>query len=250
MPALPDVIDALFQTQLATVAQQPFSGLLLVGVAFAGGVVSSLLPCTLGMLPLLVGSVSNITTAAGAGDSRRTALLASMAFVLGTATVTTALGLLAGWTGLTFGTVLGPSLQPLMGLLGLLCVFAGLMLLGVFYVPLPSLVQRLPATAQGRFWSAYTLGLAFALTASPCGTPFLTGILALMTFEKQWTLGAASLFAYAVGQGMLLVLAGMMTGVLAHLARLRQVGGVLQRLSGGLFVLMGLLLMMQALRIF
>jgi cytochrome c-type biogenesis protein len=119
----------------------------------------------------------------------------------------------------------------------------GLQLLGVFHVPLPQLVQKLPDTQAGRYLTPLILGMAFGLASSPCGTPFLSVILGLMSQEHNWVLGGSSLFCYALGQGMLLLLVGLGVGVLKHMATLRKIGFVMNQISGWAFILTGLYLL-------
>ena len=68
-----------------------------------------------------------------------------------------------------------------------------------------------------------------------------------MSTEKNFVLGGVSLFAYGVGQSMLLLIVGLFTGLIKHIARLRQVGSVMNTLSGIIFILGGLLLIAQGL---
>jgi cytochrome c-type biogenesis protein len=199
-------------------------------LAFAGGVVSTFLPCTLAMMPLLVGYIGGYSRRAG-----QDALL----FVLGLATVMTVLGILASLAGMAVASFLGDGLFLAVGLLA---IVMGLQLLGVIHVPLPSLVKRLPE--RGGHWvTPYLLGLAFGASASPCGTPFLAAILGFIGQKQNVLLGGVSLFAYAVGQSVLLIAAGLFTGLLKQRASLYKVGQVINVGSGWLFVLTGLLML-------
>jgi cytochrome c-type biogenesis protein len=215
----------------------PSQWLAVLGLSFAGGVVSSLLPCTIGMLPIMVGLIGGSQSA-----TKRTVLLRCTFFILGLSTVMTALGVLASSLGLAFGSVIGDGWYVV---IAILAIIIGLGMLGVLHLPLPPLLQRLPQTPAGNVVGPFVLGLAFGSAASPCGTPFLTGILGLISQQKQLALGALSLFVYGVGQGLLLLLAGLFTGLLKHLAVMRHVGQVLTKASGVLFMVSGVLILLQ-----
>lgn len=210
---------------------------IVLGLAFAGGVVSSLLPCTVGMLPVLIGYVGGY-----AENSRWEVFRQVMLFVLGVATVMTALGVVVSLAGLTFGSV-GRGWYFVVGGLAL---FMGLQLLGLVRIPLPQLITKLPESKPGQVLAPFLLGLAFGAASSPCGTPFLTVILGFISYGKNPVLGAASLFSYALGQSMLLVVIGLFTGFLKHMAVLRHVGRVMNTLSAVVFILGGLLLIAKA----
>lgn len=210
-------------------------GLVMMAAAFAGGVISSVLPCSLAMLPVLVGYIGGYQKRV----SRAEVVLQASLFILGLACVLTTLGILSSVLGRAFGSLIGGGWYYV---IGALAVVMGLQLLNVFHLPLPQLVKKLPDSQAGKVFTPLLLGLAFGLASSPCGTPFLSVILGLMSREHNWLLGGASLFAYALGQGALLFLAGLTTGLLKHMAVLRKIGYVANTMSGAAFLLVGLYL--------
>jgi cytochrome c-type biogenesis protein len=207
-------------------------------LAFLGGVMSSLLPCTVGMLPILIGYVGGYT------ESSKLAILRQiLLFMLGFALVLTALGILASILGTAMAMLVGPLWYYL---LGGLAILMGLVLLDLIHLPLPQLITRLPQTGTGKWLAPIILGAAFGAASSPCGTPFLTAILGFISREHNWLLGGFSLFCYAVGQSMLLLIAGLFTGFLKQMAVFRRVGMIVTQLSAVVFILAGFLLIAQA----
>lgn len=207
-------------------------------LAFAGGVISSLLPCTVGMLPILIGYVGGYSE-----GSRLSVLRQIIFFMLGFALVLTALGIVA--------SILGTAMAALVGhgwyyFLGAIAILMGLHLIGLINIPLPPGLTRMPKTEPGRILAPLVMGAAFGAASSPCGTPFLTAILGFISRESNWLLGGSALFAYALGQSMLLLIVGLCTGFLKHMAILRHVGAVINKLSAAVFILAGLLLIAQA----
>ena len=184
--------------------------------------------CTVSMLPVLVGYVG------GYGDTSKWAVLQQiLCFILGFAMVLTVLGVLASFLGMATGAMVG---QYWYYILGLLAIVMGLHLLDVIQLPLPQLVTRLPESRPGEILAPLLMGAAFGAATSPCGTPFLTGILGFISRENNWVLGGLSLFAYALGQSMLLLIVGLCTGALKKMAVFRRVGTVVNKLSACVFI--------------
>jgi cytochrome c-type biogenesis protein len=205
-----------------------------IGLSFAGGVVSSFLPCTIAMLPVLVGYMGGYS-----GASKGQILLQVCMFILGVSTVMTVLGVAAALLGLTFGNFVGSGWYYAVGAVA---VLMGLQLLGIIHLPLPQLITRMPETKPGQLFSPFILGLAFGAASSPCGTPYLTAILGLISNQQNVALGGLSLFCYALGQGALLLAVGLFAGLLKHMAMLNRVGTVMNQMSAIVFILAGLIL--------
>lgn len=211
-------------------------------LAFLGGVASSLLPCTVGMLPVLVGYVG------GYGETSKWSVLQQiLLFMLGFALVLTALGILASLFGMAMGALVGNAWYYV---LGGIAIIMGLHLLEIIQLPLPQFVTRLPESKPGQIIAPLLMGAAFGAASSPCGTPFLTGILGFISKEANWVLGGFSLFAYAFGQSMLLLVVGLFTGLIKKMAVFRQVGSVVNKLSASVFILAGMLMIAQAAGVF
>lgn len=228
-------MQSLESTFLSTLNAHSYMVLFL---AFAGGVVSSLLPCTVGMLPVLVGYVGGYTE-----QSRLSVLRQIVLFMLGFALVLTILGILASLLGTVMAALVG---QGWYYFLGAVAIVMGLQLLDLIQLPLPQFVTRMPETGTGKILAPLALGAAFGAASSPCGTPFLTAILGFISREQNWVLGGASLFSYAFGQSMLLLIVGLFTGLIKQMAVFRHVGFVITKLSAAVFILAGLLLIAQA----
>lgn len=205
--------------------QVSWVSLSVVGLA---GLLTSLSPCLLSMMPIMVGYMGGYE-----GGSRGSGLRRSLSFALGLATTLALLGLVAG----LFGYVYGQVAWGLPIVVSLVAIVMGLNLLGI--VPL-----ALPAGAGPTFdklnlppWlRAYALGLTFGIVASPCSTPVLATLLAWISTTKDPVLGSALLLAYAVGYVTPLVLAGTFTASLKRLLALRQWSSWVTPASGALLL--------------
>lgn len=213
--------------------------------AFAAGVISFLSPCVLPLVPGYVSYVAghSISSDSGRGVplARLHALTLSLYFVLGFSTIFVLLGASA--------TVLGQLLLSyryefnLIG--GAIVTGFGLFMLGVLH---PSWLMRdhrfdvsLPG---GRPIAAYVLGTAFAFGWTPCIGPILGAILTVSAASATVANGVALLGIYSLGLGVPFLLAAAFTdGLLARLKSIGRAGRVLQRLAGGVMIVMGAAMM-------
>jgi cytochrome c-type biogenesis protein len=199
-----------------------------LGVIWLAGLLTSLTPCTLSMLPIMVGYMGGYET-----KGRWQAIAQASWFALGLATTLAALGLLAGLVGRVYGQV-GVGLPIIVSVLAILM---GLNLLEALPLPLPNfgnvdvLNQGFPLALK-----SYLLGLTFGLVASPCSTPVLATLLAWISTTGDPLLGAALLLAYTVGYVTPLVIAGTFTATLKRLLALRRWSGWITPASGILLV--------------
>jgi len=230
------MIEAL-QTQLYQLAQfadglvaQQLQHLnwLSVGAIFAAGLLTSLTPCMLSMLPITIGYIGG-----SASQSRWQAAIQSTWFALGLATTLAGLGILAGLLGQVYGQ-LGAGLPIVVSILAILM---GLNLLEALPLPLPAtggmewISEELPQGVR-----SYLIGLTFGLVASPCSTPVLATLLAWVATTKDGLLGGALLLSYTAGYVAPLIVAGTFTATIKKILALRQWSGWISPASGVLLI--------------
>jgi cytochrome c-type biogenesis protein len=230
------MMEAL-QTQLYEVAQ--FANTLVqtqlthlswvsIGVIFAAGLLTSLTPCMLSMLPITIGYIGGYET-----QNRWQAATQSSWFALGLATTLAGLGIAATLLGQVYGQV-GIGLPIIVSLIAILM---GLNLLEALPIPLPAfdtmgwIPQNLPTGIR-----SYFLGLTFGLVASPCSTPVLATLLAWVSTTGDLILGGVLLLSYAAGYVAPLILAGTFTATIKKLLALRQWSSWITPASGALLV--------------
>jgi thiol:disulfide interchange protein DsbD len=176
--------------------------LLAFGVAFAGGVATSLTPCVYPLIPITV----SIFGARKAG-SRREAMALSGLYVLGIAAMYSALGVGAALTGRAFGSVMQ---NPwVIGLVALVLAAMAASMFGAFELRLPSSWQaRLSGVGGAGRTGAFGMGLVSGVIAAPCTGPVLAAALAFVAAKGSVTFGFGIMFVYALGMGLLFFLIG------------------------------------------
>lgn len=198
------------------------------GIVLAAGLLTSLTPCMLSMLPIAVGYISGYES-----ESRTSAFLQSLWFALGLATTLAGLGVVAALFGRVYGQI-GIGLPIVVSAIAILM---GLNLLEVIPLQLPNL--------GGTDWIAkswphsvrsYLLGLTFGLVASPCSTPVLATLLAWISSTGDPVLGSGLLLAYAIGYVLPLVVAGTFAAAIEQFLALRQWSGWITPMSGALLI--------------
>jgi cytochrome c-type biogenesis protein len=214
--------DRLVSAQLAHLS--PVS----VGIIFLAGLLTSLTPCMLSMLPITIGYIGGYET-----QSRLQAATQSTWFSLGLATTLAALGLVAAGLGQIYGQV-GFGLPIIVSIVAILM---GLNLLEALPFQLPSIggmewiSKDLPAGVR-----AYLIGLTFGLVASPCSTPVLASLLAWISTTQDPLLGGVLLLFYAAGYVAPLIVAGTFTASIKKLLELRRWSGWITPISGAMLV--------------
>ncbi|HJU87899.1 MAG TPA: cytochrome c biogenesis protein CcdA [Gemmatimonadaceae bacterium] len=205
-----------FQNDLAaTLSGRPLAS---IGIAFVGGVLTSLTPCVYPMIPITAAIVGGQTV--GTSERRTSRVLAlTFSYVVGLALVYATLGLIAGLTGTLFGSI---STNPwLYFLMANLLIVAALMMLDVVPVPIPSsLLQRAATAGNGeRALGAFVMGAASGLVAAPCGAPVMVAVLSWVSTTRSGTLGFLYLFVFSLGMTAMLVAIGLGAGVLSALPK-------------------------------
>jgi thiol:disulfide interchange protein DsbD len=175
--------------------------LLAVGLAFVGGVLTSLTPCVYPLIPITV----SIFGARKAG--RGEAMILSGLYVLGIGAMYTALGVGAALTGQAFGGVMNNPI--VIGVVALVFAAMAASMFGAFELALPAGLQaRLNGVGGAGRPGAFAMGLVAGVIAAPCTGPVLTSILLLIAKQGSVALGAGLMLSYALGMGLLFFLIG------------------------------------------
>ena len=193
--------------------------------ALAGGLVGSISPCILSMLPVnlsYIGSASVRTR----GEAVRLATL----FVAGVAVVNTVLGLASSLFFAIFIEYRGVVNVAV----GTFTIAAALWMLGVLRLHVPSAFTTMPASM-----GPLAVGAAFGLATSPCSSPVLFAVLAAASNSGNPLRSVAVMATYSVGYTAVLWLASVSTGLVTASRRLLPYGNVITRISAAILGAIG-----------
>ena len=242
-----------------------------LALVFSGGLLTSLGPCSLSLLPVTLAYLAGFgarepergtdagTTVRDPAEAAHGLLLAgadapvavvassarpslpwqrSLSFAGGIVLSLVLLGLASGLLGHLYGSL--PTQVPL--LVAVVAVVMGLNLLGLLRFPLPAgpdpdrWRRLVPAPL-----APLAAGLAFGLAATPCTTPVLAVLLTWMAQSGRPLTGMLLLIAFGAGQVVPLVVAGTAAASLPTLLGLRRVGQWIPPISGVVLLTTGAL---------
>ena len=238
-----------------------------LALVFSGGLLTSLGPCSLSLLPVTLAYLAGFggrdsergqeagTIGRGAAEAAGGLLLAgadasvaaarpslpwqrSLSFAAGIVLSLVLLGLASGLLGHLYGSL--PVQVPL--LVAVVAVVMGLNLLGLLRFPLPAgpdpyrWRRLVPAPL-----APLAAGLAFGLAATPCTTPVLAVLLTWMAQSGRPLAGMLLLTAFGAGQVVPLLVAGLVAASLPTLLGLRRLGQWIPPISGVVLLTTGAL---------
>lgn len=214
------------------VKQSTNNPLVLLPLAFAGGLISSLSPCQLSLLGV---NLSYIGTREF--TSRKDALIKAIAFVLGVVTVLSLLGLFSSFAGAVMIGYRG----YVNIVVGVVILLMGLSLLDIIHIPLPKTPMGLPITGP------YSAGLTFALVSSPCTSPVLFAVLTAAAATGSQLQSTLTMVSYALGTSAIIFFASLFAGlakqtrvILKHSQWVMRIGSALLIIMGGFYLVNGI----------
>ena len=193
---------------------------LLFGLSFLGGLVASISPCSLAMLPIIIGYIGGYSK-----EKPLKTFVQLLFFVFGSAIVFSIIGIICA--GGYFGIFLA----------GIIMVM-GLKLMGILDFELPVMIKEMPRNdGTNTYLYPILLGGVFALAGTPCSTPILAGIMAFASLSASIVQAIIMLFLFSLGQGLILIFAGFLTSHLKNWKGFYKFSDWLLKISGGLLVI-------------
>lgn len=207
-----------------------------IALVFSGGLLTSLGPCSLSLLPVTLAYLAGFGDNGGTLPVGRLPWQRSVSFAAGIVSALVILGGGSALLGRLYGSL--PSQIPM--LVALVAVLMGLNLLGLLPI-------RLPAGPDPERWrrlvpspmAPLAAGLAFGLASTPCTTPVLAVLLAWMAQNGRPLVGMVLLTSFGAGQVLPLLLAGTAAASLPSLLGLRRVGQWIPPISGVVLLVSG-----------
>jgi len=218
--------------------------LLTFGVAFGAGVLSFASPCCLPLVPAYLSYITGVSVEQFSQEQisaqRKHIVFSAIAFVVGLALVFTLFGASAS----ALGQVLLEYQDWVARVAGILIIVFGLHILGLFKIGIFEQEKRVDFTQRRApgYVGSLLMGSAFGVGWTPCVGPFLGGILLLASQSSTVLTGMSLLFIYALGLGLPFIVAALLIGqLMGVLARIKRHMRSLTYASGGLLIVMGVL---------
>ena len=198
-------------------------------LAFIAGVLTSFTPCALSSVPLIVGFVGGSRE-----KSTKTAFRLSLTFALGSAITFTLLGVIATLAG----NLIGTQATWWYIVLGILMMLMALQTFGIYeIIPSSYLVSK---NKKRGYFGALFAGILGGVFSSPCSTPVLIALLAVVAGKGSIAWGILLLLLYSIGHGILAVICGTSVGFVERLSQNEKYG----KLSSALKIVMGIAIML------
>ncbi|MBW4510931.1 MAG: cytochrome c biogenesis protein CcdA [Scytonematopsis contorta HA4267-MV1] len=222
-------IEVLYQEWLEN--QNKSNPFILIIFAFFGGLIASISPCVLSMLPVNLSYIGTLKI-----TSRRDAFFKASFFSLGAVTLFSLIGLFASFTSVIFIEFRG----YINIFVGVIILLMGLSFAGLIHLPLPQTHVSFPIAGS------YGVGLTFALVSSPCSSPVLFAVLAAAAATGSQLYSTITMVSYALGYTAVIFLASLFTGLVKQSRVLLsksdwiiRLGSFSLILAGGYYLFMG-----------
>ena len=197
---------------------------------FAAGLLTSLGPCSLSLLPITIAYIG--------GSREQNNQKKIFSFCSGVIFSFVILGALTGFLGRIYGQL--PHFFTTS--ISLFAILMGLNLLGIVKLQLPNspnlkfIEEKLPV-----FMAPLVTGVAFGLASSPCITPVLATLLAWVSQAKNPITSIIFLFFFGLGQVIPLIIVGFTTDNLKRLLEFRKFSQIIPTFSGLILITLGIL---------
>ncbi len=170
-------------------------------LALLAGLLTSVTPCSLSSVPLIVGYVGGV----GEKNTKK-AFAYSAVFSIGTAVTFVTLGVIAT----SAGKLMGTSSPVWYIILGILMVLMALQTWEIFdFIPSTNLLSK---NRKRGFTGALIAGILGGIFSSPCSTPVLIALLAIIAGEGKMLWGILLMLFYSIGHSALVMVAGTSVG--------------------------------------
>ena len=182
-------------------------------IAFLAGITISFTPCIYPMIPITAGILQ-----AHPNHSAFFNFLSSIAYIFGIAILYATLGYVSATSSVIFGSWLG---NPyfVVCIVFFFAYMAGTMF-GWYELYYPRMLTNIfLANHKGSLVRAFALGLIAGTIASPCLTPALAVLLGIVAKHGSPLVGFITLFCFAVGMSLLLLIVGTFSSTLSLLPR-------------------------------
>ena len=204
-------------------------------LAILAGILTAFTPCSLSTIPLVVAYVGGT-----ADNDIKKSFRLSLVFALGMTVTFTVLGVVASLAG----KLIGRAASWWYIVLGVLMVLMALQTWEVFnFIPSTFLINK---NRRRGYIGALIAGILGGIFSSPCATPVLIALLALVASQGKLLWGVMLLLLYSAGHSILVLIAGTSMGFVKKLTTNEKYG----RASKVIKIVLGSLILLLAFYMF
>lgn len=213
-----------------------------IWLAFAAGLVSFLSPCVLPLVPAYLAQITgtSITNNQVEAD-RRLLIYSSLGFILGF----TIIFMILGASSTVIGQLFAEKRQFIEQIGGIIIFIFGLQMMGVISIDLLFKEKRMTPRKKktANFGNSVILGFVFGAGWTPCIGLVLSSILILSSQADTLYTGMIMLFVYSMGLALpFFAIALLWSKSLHKLRKLNRLLPAIQKVSGAMMLILGLLL--------
>lgn len=201
-------------------------------LSLVAGILTSFTPCSLSSIPLIIGYVGGVKE-----QNTKKAFAYSAVFSFGTAVTFITLGIIAT----SAGKLMGNSSSVWYIILGILMMLMALQTWGIFnFIPSINLVVQ---NKRRGFIGAFIAGILGGIFSSPCSTPVLIVLLAIVAGKGNLLWGIFLMLLYSIGHSTLVIIAGTSISFVQKInsnPKYNKAGIILKVLMGLMILLIGM----------
>lgn len=211
--------------------------------AFAAGLLSFLSPCILPLIPAYFSFITGLSLdelTRGRQETRKKVILSTLAYVAGFSFVFIMFGASASF----LGSVFTQYAYVVRYLGGAIILIFGLHLLGIINIKALAFEKRIHLKQKPvHLLGTFIIGMAFGAGWSPCIGPLLGSILIVAGNQDTLAKGVWLLAIYSAGLALPFILMSFfITSLMEFMKKATRFIAVINKVAGGLLVLMGLML--------
>jgi cytochrome c-type biogenesis protein len=205
-------------------------------IAFLEGIITFISPCLLPMLPIYISYFAGQSH----DDNKYTAVFNALGFVLGFTVVFVLLGAFAG----TIGSVLIEYSTIVNVVGGIIIILFGLNFLDLLKIPFLNTNRQIDLDhSPPGFFSAILFGIVFSLGWTPCVGAFLGSALMMAASSGDMGKGILMLLSFSLGLGIPFVVSAILIDRMkSTFDFIKRNYLIINRISGGLLIIIGLLM--------
>lgn len=210
-----------------------------IPIAFWAGLISFFSPCLLPMIPAYIMYITGVNMEDELQKRRLLAIIRTLGFILGF----TIIFMIMGSSASFIGKIFAQNKSIFTKVSGLLIIFFGLNMMGIFKLNILNMEKRMSAPKRITNWfSSLLMGMAFAAGWTPCFGPVLASILLYAGGAATVTKGVFLLFIYSLGMAIPFLFTAIFINVfIKFMERADRFMKYMPMISGIIMVIFGIL---------